>query len=277
MRFEWSTIHATDYLKHGTSVQQIHPGRNRPCSGQLRPRTALRKLRAAAGPASTADAAATAQEMLDFLAMVDGMKPVYVLGRGLIDAAWQAGVAGVAADLGLRVVEGPYWDVPGGMAGLPAWYVDHTAAELAPFTARYICRTRAVADEVAAICRAGGRTSVEQEARLLDYPACCVAAHYGRNAAFHRASLAVLHRAAGGEEEEMRRLLAEGAALRPESDAEQAALEACMTVTPCPYTSFNMCLPCCADADRPAAQTSLRYARLAHAVDPALAGQIAET
>lgn len=241
-------------------------------------RTVLGELRALAdGPASPADGAAIAQEMLDFLAMVDGMKPVYVLGRGLIDAAWRAGVAGVAADLGLRAIDGPYWNVPGGMDGLPAWYVDHTEAELAPFTARYICRTKAVADEVEAICRAGGRTTVEQEARLLDYPACCVAAHYGRNAAFHRASLAMLGRAAGGDEGEMRRLLAEGAPLRPESEAEQAALQACMTVTPCPYTSFNMCLRCCADADRPAAQASLRYARLAHAIDPALSERIAAT
>ncbi len=244
---------------------------------KVRLRDTLRKLRALAdGLAAPADAAAIAQETLDFLAMLDGMKPVYLLGRGLIDAAWQAGVAGVAADLGLRVVDGPYWDVPGCMDGLPAWYVDHTEAELAPFTGRYICRTKAVADEVRAICRAGGRTTVEQEARLLDYPACCVAAHYGRNAAFHRASLAMLRRAAAGDEGEMRRLLAEGAALRPESEAEQAALQACTTVTPCPYTSFNMCLPCCADADRPAAQTSLRYARLAHAIDPVLSSRIAE-
>lgn len=239
-------------------------------------RNTLGRLRALAdGPASPADGAAIAQEMLDFLAMVDGMKPVYVLGRGLIDAAWRAGVAGVAADLGLRAIDGRYWNVPGAMDGLPAWYADHTEAELAPFTARYICRTKAVADEVEAICRAGGRTTVEQEARLLDYPACCVAAHYEREAAFHRASLAMLGRAAGGDEGEMRRLLAAGAPLRPESEAEQAALEACMTVTPCPYTSFNMCLPCCTDADRPAAQTSLRYARLAHAIDPALSERIA--
>ena len=273
MRFEYSTIHATVYLKHGSSVQQIHPSRNRPGSGRRRLRDALGSLRRAA----PADAAAIAQDMLDFLAVVDGMKPVYVLGRGLMDAAWRAGAAGVAAELGLAAVEGPYWDVPGAMDGLPAWYADHTATELAPHTARYICRTRAVADEVRAICRAGGRTSVEQEARLLDYPACCVAAHHGRNAAFHRASLVMLGRAAGGAEAEMRRLLEAGAPLHPEGEAEQAALAACMTVTPCPYTSFNMCLPCCEDADRPAARTSLLYARLAHAIDPALFVQIAES
>ncbi len=236
-------------------------------------RNVLQRLR---GLAATADPATVAQEMLDFLAMADGMKPVCLLGRGSDDPGWAAGVSGVAADLGLRMIAGPVWDVPGYMDGLPDWYVEYTAAELAPFTARYICRTPNVADEVEAICAAGGHTTMEQEARLLDYPPCCVAAHYQRSAAFHNASLAMLRRAAGGDQDGMRRLLAGGAPLAPKTGEEQAAYRASMAITPCPFTSFNMCNACGEDRESPAARISLRYARLARSVDSALYGILAD-
>lgn len=240
-------------------------------------RDALTKLRAAAeGLAAAPPPGLVAQECLDFLAMVDGMKPVYLLGRGFADPAWVAGALAVAAELGLAAVEGPCWDAPAGGDDPPSWYVDHTSAELARFTVHYICRSAAAADEVRVVCRAGGRPAAVQEARLLDYPECCVAAHHMRNAAFHRATVAVLRRAAGGAEDTMRRLLREGAPGAPETDEECAALAAALTVVPCPFTSFNMCLPCCDNPNGPAARLSLRYAGLAQSIDPALAHEIAQ-
>lgn len=198
---------------------------------------------------AAADPGELAQEMLDFLAMQAGLKPVCLLGRGFDDAGWQAGVLKLAADLKLHVTEGPCWRPAAALDGLPPCYAARVRAALAGITVRYICRAEDIAGEVRAIASAGGDTSVAQEARLLNYPECCVADHHRREAAFHRATLA----------------------------PDTAALQASMAVTPCPYTSFNMCPPCCADASRPAARLALEYAGLARRIDPALMDVLART
>ncbi len=200
-----------------------------------------------------ADAAVIAQESLDFLAMVGGLKPVYLLGRGFDRPQWVAGVLGIARELGLAAIEGRLWDAAPLGTEFPDWYRRHTGAELARHTAHYLCGPAAVARKVRRIAATGSLT-VAREARLLGYPECCVAAHYRRTLAFHRATLAVLARAAGG----------------------QAALDAAGAVTPCPFTSLNMCDPCAASAHGPAAELALAYARLARDVDPALAKRLAE-
>jgi hypothetical protein len=217
-------------------------------------------------------AAAVAQESLDFLATVAGLKPVCLLGRGFGDAARVAAMCKLARDIGLRVVDGPYWNTAPPGQDFPTWYADHCRDELAGLTARYICAGPAVAAEVRRACDAGG-PAVADEARLLGYPECCVAAHYRRTWAFHRATLAMLRRTAAGDEGGMHRLLAAAAPLYPETAAERAGLDA--AITPCPFTSFNMCVACCADGGGPAAAISLEYARLAHRIDTAFARRLA--
>jgi hypothetical protein len=259
-------------------VQQIRPRRNGSTmpttTPRVRLRNALRKLRGIESRLAPGfSPGETGQEMLDFLAMADGLKPVYLLGRGLADPIWIAGVLKVARDMKLRAVEGPFWDADPLGKDFPDWYTAHCEAELAPFRAHYICRAAATEAAVRRVCETG-RPSMEEEARLLGYPECCVAAHYARARAFHRATLAMLSRMAGGDEAEMRRLLAADVALVPETAEERAALQAGVSVVPAPYASFNMCDACRADPGSPAARLSARYVRLAREVDPALAQRI---
>ncbi len=242
-------------------------------ANKARLRNTLKKL-SAVGAGDGHDRATAAQEALDFLAMLTGIKPVLMLGRGFDDPQWIRGALQIAVDLKLHVVEGPYWDAEPAPAGLPDWYAEHTRAAFESFRAHYVCKARATADEVAELCRTGVPT-VADEARLLDYPPCCVAAHYARSRDYRIAWLAILEREAGGDEAEMRRLLADGAPLAPAMDDERARLEAAMTVHTAPFTSVNMCPACTASEDSPARRMSRRYAELARAIDPGLARELA--
>ena len=100
-----------------------------------------------------------------------GEKPVMLLGRGYNEQIWIKGVLQIASDAKLQIVEGPFWDASadaGAGADLPDWYSICPRA-FAEHRAWYICRARAVADEVAVICETAAIT-VAQEARLLNYP-----------------------------------------------------------------------------------------------------------
>ena len=263
--------------KGGRSVPQdndIPPHAAGASEDMRRANHGLARLAEALNAADAAEIAEIAQESLDFLAMVDGLKPVYLLGRGFEEPQWVAGVLGIARELGLTAIEGRLWDAAPLGTEFPDWYRRHTSAELARHSAHYITNSAAVADELRLIAAGAGPT-VAQEARLLGYPECCVAAHYRRTQAFHRATLAVLARAAGGELAEMARLLGDSVPLAPATAADQAAYDAATAVTPCPFTSLNMCDPCAATAHGPAAELALAYARLARDIDPALAKRLA--
>ena len=211
-----------------------------------------------------------AQDRLDFLAMLAGLKPVFLLGRGFDDPQWVGGVLRIAADLALRAVEGPYWDANLEEEGLPAWFATRLREGLSGCRAYYVARARSVADEAAEVCE-NGRPTPAQEARLLGYPECCVLAHYERSRRYRATWLGMLERAAAGDETEMRRLLRSGAPLEPESGAAQAALADALAATPAPHTSVDMCEDCQASPDSPAMRLSRRYAALAKAVDPGFA------
>lgn len=233
--------------------------------------TAYRRLAGVAGALGGAlDARAAGQDMLDVLAVLDGLKPVLLAGRGAGDERWTAGLLGVAQSFGLAVVEGAYWNARP-PTDAPGWYADHVAGEMAAGRAWYVTASDQTADELRALCAAGRSPDVATEARLLGYPECCVAAHYNRAEAWHRLTLAVLARRAGGDEAAMRALLAEGTAIEPET-AEEEALHAMATgFAPCPFTSWNVCPACAADADSVSARLSARYRALAERVDPQLA------
>lgn len=242
---------------------------------KARLRNALKKLnRIPSDRKDPHDAQTCAQEALDLLETMAGAKPVMLLGRGYSDAAWTKGVLRVAQDARLHVVEGPFWDASadaGAGADLPDWYLDHTRQAFAEHRAFYIARARAVADEVAAICESGAIT-VAQEARLLNYPECCVRAHYRRAADYQRVWLDLLRRKAGGDEAKAAALLAANEPLEPETDDDRRRLEAAMNLVPVPYTSFNACEACVNGGPAaPANLKSLEGRRFAAEIDEGLA------
>ena len=71
-------------------------------------RNTLKKLNRI-GPGDV-DPLVVAQEALDYLSMMAGIKPVMLLGRGYNDQGWIKGVLQIATDQNLQVIEGPFWD-----------------------------------------------------------------------------------------------------------------------------------------------------------------------
>ena len=244
-------------------------------ANKARLRNTLKKLVAiGVSPEDGHEHATAAQETLDFLAMLAGLKPVMMLGRGFDNTQWIKGALQIAVDLNLHIVEGPYWDAVPTPAGLPEWYIEHTRAAFEGFRAHYICKARATADEVVGLCQTG-TPSVADEARLLGYPVCCVEAHYLRNREYQMVWLSILGREAGGQEAEMRRLLADGATLTPANDDERARFEATIRVRTVAFTSVNMCQACEESSDGPARRMSRHYGELARALDQGLARKLA--
>lgn len=240
-------------------------------AGKPQLRNALKKLRAVeARIDGDFDRVESGQEMLDLLAVLDGLKPAFLHGRSLGDPVWVGGVADVASRLGLRVVQGPCWNnlPPGGT--FPGWYVDCVEAEFATVRSFYICKAPVVVREVAALCAAGGQPTVAQEAALLGYPECCVAAHHARAVLFHNQAVARIEEQAGGDEARKRAIYAAGVDMAPRSDAEEAALADVFDFVPCPFGSWNACPSCRDSEDSPSGVLSKKYQMLAWDVDRAL-------
>lgn len=202
-----------------------------------------------------------AQEALDFLAVIVGLKPVYVLGRPPLDEVWNAAVLGVARTFRLHVAEGPYWQAEDTLEGFPAWFREAVQAKLAPLRATYIGKAATETPR-----------TIDDEAHLLGFPSCCVAAHYRRERAFNDAWLEDLRAAANGDEAEMRRLAEadEGLAFDDLPDDTLARYAAAADFAPAPFTSINMCGACRGDPNSPARTLSARYAALAREIDPDL-------
>ncbi len=229
-------------------------------------RSALRKLYAARIDWSDSYVRATAaQEAIDFVAMLAGIKPVYVTGRGFDHDGWRAAVLELAASNRLYVVPGPYWEAVRPSSDLPGWFVEAGRKGLDERRAHYIAKGRATADELKALA-GGGRPDIAQEARLLGFPLCCVEAHYRAAAAFEGATYELLSRRAGGDEEEMKRLAEGPEPLRPESEEERVLLSTAVSVRPARYTSLNMCETCAADPGSPGVRLSATYGALAEAL-----------
>ncbi|MEC7490237.1 MAG: hypothetical protein VYA17_11690 [Pseudomonadota bacterium] len=192
------------------------------------------------------DPLVVAQEALDYLSMMAGMKPVMLLGRGYNDQSWIKGVLQIATDQKLQVIEGPFWDASadsGAGADLPDWYLDHTRRAFSENRAWYICRARVIGDEVEEICRTACIT-VAQEARLLNYPECCVRYHYEKAAEYQRMWLSLLRRKASGDDKKAIDMLAQGEPIEPQTEDDLENLEVAMTTSPVPFTSINACRSC---------------------------------
>ena len=229
-------------------------------------RSALRKLYAARIDWSDSYIRGTAaQEAIDFVAMMAGLKPVYVSGRGFDHEGWHAAVLELAASNRLYVVAGPYWEAAPPSSDLPGWFADAARKGLKEGRAHYVAKGRATADELKALAETG-RPAIGQEARLLGFPVCCVEAHYAAADAFERATFEILTRRADGDEAEMRRLAASDEPVRPETDEERALFAAAVRVYPARHTSLNMCESCAADPDSPGAKLSAAYGTLVAAL-----------
>jgi hypothetical protein len=224
-------------------------------------RSALKKLYAAKIDWSDSYVRGTAaQEAIDFVAMMAGLKPVYLTGRGFDHDAWRAVVLELAASNRLYVVPGPYWEAAP-PPDLPGWFTETARQGLAEGRAHYIANARATADGLKALAGTG-RPAIGQEARLLGFPVCCVEAHYAASAAFERATYEILSRRANGEEAEMKRLAEGPEPVRPETEEEHVLLTTAVSVRPARYTSLNMCESCAADPASPGAKLSAAYGAL---------------
>jgi hypothetical protein len=237
-------------------------------------RNTLKKLRALEKEhAGLVEPVEATQEMLDLLAVLEGVKPVSVVGRGLDHPGWIDGIKGIAQDVGLRVVDGPFWDATPFGEAFPGWYVAHMTTGMTMMLASYICKTQAAERAVRAVGDIDGHVTIEEEARLLGYPECCVAGHYSRALCWHRATMAMLRRRGEDNEETMNMLLVSGVPLAPETEEEKILMEQAYDFRPAPFGSWNMCPTCLADSSGPSGNLALRYRAIAEAADPDLIGR----
>jgi hypothetical protein len=209
------------------------------------------------------------QETLDFLAMLSGVKPVFVTGPGFDDDLWIRGAVDLATQMGLEVEIGPMWNALPGREGLPEWFV-RFADEGRCSEAVFICKEPAIARKVLTALN-GKPVRLREEAELLGYPECCVRAEYQRKECLDRVTFMMLSRAADEDQQKMWRLIDEDACLAAETPAEIAMRDAARTVNMAPYTSINMCRACASDPDSPARGTSRDYEQLAYAIDQTFA------
>lgn len=232
-------------------------------------RNTLRKLRAAiAEPVAPEDAEAMAQDLLDFLAVQAGIKPVQMLARDSGSAHWNAVIVDIAERYGFAIIEGPQWRVRS-YDRFPDWLREHVHDTLSRTRHQYVCRDRRTAREVSELCGSGAAT-VEQEARLLNYPRCCVERHHERSVQYFEVFLANLRRHAG-DDEAAASLLADGYTLTDPTPDEETAVRALITVAAAPFTSFQACEACLAKGTAAPAQLKVREGlQLARAVDDEL-------
>jgi hypothetical protein len=238
-------------------------------------RQALRKLREIPfNRDDFANAATAPQEMLDFLAMLGGLKPVFLLGRGFDDPSWIAGVSAVASGMNLHVLTGPKWEAEQGNIGLPDWY-----GEVAPKTPKddnqvvYISKLKSTATKVKDICTSGSIT-MEQEASMLGYPVCCVQHHFRRVRAMNSGFNRMLLRYSKGDMEEMKRIVREKVGMIPETPEEISDFELVSNTQLAPFTSFYMCPSCTTNPKSPAYRISTTFESLARTVDRTLVEEI---
>lgn len=130
-------------------------------------RNALRKLRQIPLTGTHPAYMATApQETLDFLAMLAGLKPVYLLGRGLDDPRWVGGVLEIAREMNFHTVQAPYWDALPSDGGLPPSY--NEGHDVASREAFYVTKLHAIEHQLIGI-RDKGKITMEEESHLREH------------------------------------------------------------------------------------------------------------
>ena len=237
-------------------------------------RNALKKLRRI--PFDRGDPynqAIAPQEMLDFLAMISGLKPVVLIGRGFDDPQWVKGVKIIANEMRLHVIQGLKWHAEPEFIGLPEWYASTDQEKLSENPVFYICKSRSISKIVFEICNAGSIT-IEQESFLLGYPHCCVQDHYFRHQMMNQGFELMLHRIANGDESEMIRLVREDVSMSAETDEEIECMTEATRIIAAPYTSIVMCPSCEENQDSPARLISKSFKHLAETINPNFVSEI---
>jgi hypothetical protein len=209
--------------------------------------------------------AVSAQDTLEFAAMLLGIKPVFLLGRGFDDQAWISAVRQTASDLCVALVEDAYWNPDDTKLNIPVWFRD---LKRAPERATYISAVPGVVSEIRKISAREWVTSAE-EARLLRYPECCVGDHHHRALVTEETFFRAVMRVARGNEQEARRIVLDDVKFHL-SDEEEAQMKWAQDVRPCPFTSVYMCVGCAASDRSPAQLLSRQYAKLARDLDSEL-------
>jgi hypothetical protein len=98
--------------------------------------------------------------------------------------------------------------------------------------------------------------------------------HYERGALLYRTFYTMLDRTAKGDIAEMRRLVREKVKVTPGTEEEEADFRRATEFTLAPFTSFQICAACAADASRPAYQVSQKYKGLVFIVDRDFANRV---
>lgn len=213
------------------------------------------------------------QEMLDFLALVAGLKPVYLGGRGWSSPRWLEDLERLSRGVGLHVIWGQRWSAIPENEGYPDWYTETNPTKPRQEPVLYVCRTRASTEDVRRVLIAG-RPTIDEEARLLGYPRCCVENHYYRQRSSGTLVSLMLARMSGGLEDEMKRIVREDLPMKPTTEEEIRLSELCLRIRCAPFTNVIMCEPCALSSDSPAHRLSRRYAALAKDIDTSLFNRI---
>jgi len=209
------------------------------------------------------------QEILDYLAMLGGVKPVYILGRGFDDPLWIRGIRGLSVDLGLFVLDGLPWEPLAIEGPLPLWYREYLRRLELQHVVSYIARLEPVAEEVFPFSQSGHATEAD-EARLLGYPECCVRAYHATLRKINEAEFGIALRDSGGHPEKLRTRLKEGFVIEARNEEEARALEPNWVLGP--FTSVFLCESCQAAENSPGRRLSDRMDRFLAKVDPPLHG-----
>ena len=213
------------------------------------------------------------QEMLDFLAMISGLKPVVLIGRGFDDTQWVRGVKRIAEEMSLHVIQGPKWHAEPEFIGLPEWYASTDQKNLSEDPVVYICKSQSISKLVTEICDAESIT-IEEESFLLGYPHCCVQDHYFKHRMMNQGFILMLNRVANGDKSEMIRLVKEDVGMSPETDEEVKCTTEARRFALAPYTNIIMCRTCEENRDSPARLISKQFKQLAENIDSKLASEI---
>ncbi len=204
------------------------------------------------------------QDGLDLLAVIAGMKPLCLIGRGVAAPAWQAALTDIAAAAGLVIHEGAPWGPAAAPGLLPEWYLEATARRRAARPVLYLCADAAVQQRAAMLCEQG-RVAAADEAELLGYPPCCVDQHHRQALALECLIAVGTERVAAGDCRRRARLIEAGVEPIPATEAEWRLRADLTAIAPAPMTSVNMCAPCAGDRDSAAGLLTRRYRALAAA------------
>jgi hypothetical protein len=209
----------------------------------------------------------SAQDTLEFAAMLVGMKPVFLLGRGFDDKAWISAVSKSASEMRVGLVEDSFWNPDFSRSNIPAWLRDLRRSTV-PERAIYISGLHDVFREIREISGRGGVTP-DEESRLLGYPRCCVQDHHSRSFVVEETFAQAVMRVAEGDEKEARRIVLDDVKFLL-NDEEEARMKWATQLRPCPFTSVYMCDQCAASDRSPARSLSRQYAKLARDLDSEL-------